>query len=167
MVVMYAFALYKRGFVKEGWQVLSSIYKMAIDTKKSKIYPCLPEYFDGEGRGMYSYLTGSASWFMLTLLTEAFGVKGIDGGLLIEPKLSPEQFKHSPTISINRTFAGRRLRVSFTNLKKLDYTRYKIVSATLNSEKIAFPDAKRLTLSRKTLHSLPQNQLNSISITLG
>jgi cellobiose phosphorylase len=67
MSVMYAYALAQRGFKKEAREVLSAIYRMAIDTGRSKIYPCLPEYFNLEGRGMYSYLTGSASWFLLTL----------------------------------------------------------------------------------------------------
>jgi cellobiose phosphorylase len=75
MAVMYAYALCKRGFIEEGQKVLYSIYNMATDTSKSKIYPCLPEYFNLEGRGMYSYLTGSASWFLLTLLTQVFPSK--------------------------------------------------------------------------------------------
>jgi cellobiose phosphorylase len=66
MAVMYAYALIKRGYIKEGEEALDSIYRMAVNTAKSKIYPCLPEYFNLEGRGMYSYLTGSASWFVLT-----------------------------------------------------------------------------------------------------
>jgi hypothetical protein len=71
MVVMYAYALYLRGFKKEGWKALSFLYRLSMDIGRSKIYPCLPEYFDLEGRGMYSYLTGSASWFILTVLKYA------------------------------------------------------------------------------------------------
>jgi len=71
MVVMYAYALFSRGFEKEGRKALNSLYNLATDSAKSKIYPCLPEYFNNEGRGMYSYLTGSASWFILTLLTQS------------------------------------------------------------------------------------------------
>ena len=56
MTVMYANALYKRGFVREGYDVLQSIYNMCIDTEKSKIYPGIPEYFDSQGRGYYHYL---------------------------------------------------------------------------------------------------------------
>lgn len=167
MVVMYAFALYRRGFVSEGWKVLSSIHKMALDTSKSKIYPCLPEYFDAEGRGMYSYLTGSASWYMLTLLTEVFGVKGRNGDLLIEPKLSSEQFKHASEISIKRVFAGKKLRISFINPKKLDYKKYRITSATLDSRKLAVADSKRLVISRKTLLAIPSDKLITITIVLG
>jgi cellobiose phosphorylase len=69
MVVMYAYALLSRGFKKEGERALQSLYKLAVDTRASRIYPCLPEYFDLSGRGMYSYLTGSASWYLLTLLS--------------------------------------------------------------------------------------------------
>jgi len=64
MVVMYAYALFIRGFVEEASKVLKSLYKLAIRSEKSRIYPCLPEYFNLEGCGMYSYLTGSASWFL-------------------------------------------------------------------------------------------------------
>jgi len=67
MVVMYAYALYKRGFNKEAKRALDSLYRLSINTEVSKIYPCLPEYFNLEGRGMYSYLTGSASWFVLAM----------------------------------------------------------------------------------------------------
>jgi len=49
---------------------------MASDAQRSKIYPGIPEYFDSEGRGMYHYLTGSASWMVLTLLNYVFGVRG-------------------------------------------------------------------------------------------
>jgi cellobiose phosphorylase len=69
MAIMYAYALLKRGYRKEGKEVLQSIYRMSVNTPVSKIYPCLPEYFNAEGRGMYSYLTGSASWFLLTMRT--------------------------------------------------------------------------------------------------
>ena len=167
MVVMYAYALYLRGFVDEGWKELSSIYRMAMDLDKSKIYPCLPEYFDGEGKGMYSYLTGSASWYMLTLLTEVFGVKGKGGDLGIEPKLTAGQFKSSSTIAINRIFAGRKLHVVFTNSKKLDYPKYKIIGATLDSKQLIVRDPTRLTISRKTLLDLPPDKLITISVVLG
>ena len=167
MVVMFANALYRRGFVREGWKAMSSIYKMALNTDKSKIYPCLPEYFDAEGRGMYSYLTGSASWYILTLLTEVFGVKGRDGDLLIEPKLSPEQFKRTSTISIKRVFAGRKLCINYSNPKKLEYKKYRITSATLDSRKLSVSGSKTLVINRKTLLSLPRNKLIGIHIELG
>lgn len=71
MNVMYAYALYKRGFVHQGYEVLHSIYRMASDPVRAKIYPGIPEYFDSEGRGMYHYM-GSA---------EPVCADGIDAGV--------------------------------------------------------------------------------------
>jgi len=165
--VMFAYALYKRGISDEAWEVLSSIYNMAIDTEKSKIYPCLPEYFDLKGRGMYSYLTGSASWFVLTILTQTFGVKGRDGDLLIEPKLTQEQFKHSSTISIERSFAGRRLQIKFFNPKRRGYAKYRIIKASLNSRKLILERPDKIIINRKTLLSLNPAKTHTVEVTLG
>ena len=85
MTVMFANALYKRGFVKEGYKALGTLLATAMDFETSKIYPGVPEYFDASGRGMYHYLTGAASWFMLTMITEVYGVKGAMGNLMLEP----------------------------------------------------------------------------------
>lgn len=73
MAVMYANALYHRGFVREGWKALKTLAGTALDFHVSRIYPGIPEYFRTDGRGMYHYLTGAASWFMLTMLTQVFG----------------------------------------------------------------------------------------------
>ena len=163
MVVMYAYALYSRGFAKEGWRALSSLYNLASDTKKSKIYPCLPEYFNLEGRGMYSYLTGSASWFILTLVTQAFGVRGQDGDLLIEPKLTAAQFGKKSTLSITRTFAGAKVQVNFSNPGRLDYGKYRILKASLNSKPLPVTDTQRLRIKPK---GLLRKSLNIINIIL-
>ena len=86
MTVMYANALYQRGFVEEGYKALHTLLATAMDFETSKIYPGVPEYFDASGRGMYNYLTGAASWFMLTMITEVYGVKGSLGNLVLAPK---------------------------------------------------------------------------------
>ncbi|MDD5930989.1 MAG: cellobiose phosphorylase, partial [Oscillospiraceae bacterium] len=59
MAVMYANALYRRGFAREGWKVLSALADTALDFETSRMYPGIPEYFRGDGRGMYPYLTGA------------------------------------------------------------------------------------------------------------
>jgi cellobiose phosphorylase len=166
MVVMYAYALYSRGFAKEGWKALSSLYALAKDAEKSKIYPCLPEYFDAQGRGMYSYLTGSASWFTLTILTQVFGVYGRGGELIIEPKLVKEQFRSSPKISITRDFSGRSLMINFINPRKLEYGKYKIIGLKINSARLDVDKESRLVISRKIILSLPVNKINTIDVIL-
>jgi cellobiose phosphorylase len=116
---------------------------------------------------MYSYLTGSASWFVLTLLTQSFGVRGEDGDLLIEPKLCAKQFKKSHTISISRIFAGRRLRINFSNPEKLEYGRYKIVKAGLNSRDIPVTGWERILIDRKDILNLATDKTNTIDIIFG
>ncbi|MDD5662610.1 MAG: cellobiose phosphorylase, partial [Candidatus Omnitrophica bacterium] len=151
MVVMYAYALYARSFVQEGWKVLSSLYGLSANIANSRIYPCLPEYFNAQGQGMYAYLTGSASWFILTLITQAFGVRGEDGDLLIEPKLTAGQFEGKSTLSITRSFSGVQVQVNISNPKRLDYGKYRILKAFLNSRPLALAGPQRIRIKRKAL----------------
>ncbi|MEF7440958.1 hypothetical protein V4V36_20920 [Paenibacillus lautus] len=58
MSVMYANALYKRGFVREGYEVLRSIYDLSQDFERNRMYPGIPEYINEKGRGMYPILPG-------------------------------------------------------------------------------------------------------------
>ncbi|MBF0533119.1 MAG: cellobiose phosphorylase, partial [Candidatus Omnitrophica bacterium] len=138
MTVMYAYALYQRGLYREGHAVLESIYRMATDSDRAKIYPGIPEYFDSTGRGMYHYLTGSASWFVLTELTQVFGIKGRGGDLILEPKLVKEQFDNQGRASVSCFFAWMRLRVFYDNPQHLDAGQYKINQVELNGTAIPF-----------------------------
>jgi len=131
MTVMYANALYRRGFVREGYRALQTLADAALDFQTSKIYPGIPEYFNADGRGMYHYLTGAASWYMMTVITEVFGVRGEGGDLVIAPKLVKEQFDPSGTASIQLPFAGKSFRVVFANITKGDFGEYKIGKAYL------------------------------------
>ena len=111
MVVMLANALYARGFVNEGFEVINSIYKMATHNR-AKIYPLIPEYFNNEGRGLYLYLTGSASWYIYTLLEEILGIKFALGDIYLEPKLSAGNF-FKQEIETRFKLQGKPLRVIF------------------------------------------------------
>ena len=113
MTVMFGNALYSRGFKDEGWKVLGTLYSHATDFAQSKIYPGVPEYFDPKGRGVYHYLTGAASWLMLTVLTEMFGIKGSYGDMVFEPKLLPSQFDSKGKASVSFEFNGRPLTVIY------------------------------------------------------
>lgn len=136
MIVMYAFALYKQGFAREGYEILQSIFKMSMDTDKSWIYPGIPEYFDSRGRGMYHYLTGSASWLVLTVLTQMFGVSGLNGDLMLTPKLVKQQFNPDGCASIHCSFAGKRLQVEYINKSLKDFGSYTIESVRLNDHSL-------------------------------
>ncbi len=163
MNVMFAYALYKRNFVKEGFEVLKSIYKMSMNTELSKIYPGIPEYFNNKGKGMYHYLTGSASWFVLTMLTQVFGIRGNMGNLLISPKLVKEQFKYSKKISIDTYFARRKIKVNYLNPRKLGYGRYKVKKIKINGKIID----KTLVERQVFLKLTSKSSNNIIDVSLG
>ncbi len=135
MVVMFMNALYKRGLIKEGFEVFESIYNLCINKDKAKIYPGIPEYFTPEGKGMYHYLTGSASWFILTLLSEIYCVKGELGGLLISPKLPDKFFSASNEVSVSLNFSNKKLFIKFkTGSKKKFY--HKVEEVKINGIKL-------------------------------
>ena len=136
MTTMYANALYKRGFAKEGFKALNTLYEQAVNVEVSKIYPGIPEYFSDNGRGMYHYLTGAASWLMLTVITEMFGVKGKYGDLCLEPKLMPQQFDESGKAAVSLTFGKRKWKVIFVNEEKKAYGDYKIANLFLDGDKL-------------------------------
>lgn len=129
MAVMYANALYKRGFIKEGYKALQTLADAALDFSVSKIYPGIPEYFNSEGRGMYHYLTGAASWYMMTMITEVFGVHGEIGNLAVCPKLMKVQFDEEGKAAIRLIFAGKKFEITYYNSLHLEYGEYRVVHA--------------------------------------
>ncbi|MGS0972240.1 MAG: GH36-type glycosyl hydrolase domain-containing protein [Candidatus Izemoplasmataceae bacterium] len=140
MAVMYANALYKRGFVRAGYKVLHAIYQHSMKLDVAKIYPGIPEYFDQRGRGMYHYLTGSASWMVLTYVTEVFGVKGSFGDMLFEPKLLKEQFHESGKAMIDCLVQGQKMRVVYNNKHLLDFGEYKIKGVKLDGRLLDYQE---------------------------
>ncbi|SCW66870.1 Glycosyltransferase family 36 [Ruminococcaceae bacterium YRB3002] len=113
MAVMFGNALYTRGYAKEGWKVIGSLYRHTTDFGTSRIYPGVPEYCDPKGRGVYHYLTGAASWLMLTVLTEIFGVKGSFGDMKFEPQLIDEQFDGNGTAGVDFMFNGKPVSLTY------------------------------------------------------
>lgn len=136
MTTMYANALYRRGFAKEGWRALHTLYEQAADFEVSRIYPGIPEYFNDRGRGMYHYLTGAASWMMLTVITEMFGVKGNCGALVLEPRLLKEQFRDKKA-GIYLNFGGKRWHIVYLNAAGKEYGDYKTERMSLDGKQIA------------------------------
>ena len=150
MTVMYANALYRRGFVREGYRALQSLADTALDFQTSRIFPGIPEYFNADGRGMYHYLTGAASWYMLTVITEMFGVHGEGGDLVITPKLVREQFDERGEAAIDFSFAGKQFHAVIVNPAGKDFGAYR---------------ATRTVLSREKINSLPESG-NTIRVEL-
>lgn len=164
MTVMYANALYKRGFVKEGHRALQTLADTALNFETSKIYPGIPEYFNSQGRGMYHYLTGAASWYMLTMITEVFGVKGGAGDLTILPKLMKDQFDNEGMASLGLNFRGKELKITYLNEDKLEYGDYKISQAECDGVPMEIKEG-RVIMSRSAVDAL-SDKIHKIRVVL-
>jgi cellobiose phosphorylase len=163
MAVMYAYALYRQGLAQAAWQVLNGLYTQSQDFSKSRIYPGIPEYFNPRGRGMYPYLTGSAAWYLFTLLTESFGVKGNLGDLCLAPKLVAEQFAHAELLRVDTVFAGKTIGVTYQNPRRLTYGDYQIGRLTVNGVDTPHPGgADSIRFAREEVHAWP----DSVNITV-
>ena len=170
MTVMYANALYRRGFVREGYRALQTLADAALNFESSRIYPGIPEYFNSEGRGVYHYLTGAASWYMMTMLTEVFGAHGRWGDLAVCPKLVREQFDEAGTASVSFSFAGKQFQVTFVNPAGKDHGEYRIARAYLDGQVSRHPlripvSEGTAILRREEILALPEKN-NRMTIEL-
>lgn len=164
MTTMFANALYKRGFVKEGYKALHTLYEQASDFEVSRIYPGIPEYFDGKGRGMYHYLTGAASWYMMTVINEMFGVKGRRGALCLEPKLLAEQFDDSGRARLNLWFNSHQWNIIYVNQEHKDYGNYRIGDVYLNGRMIRMQGS--MVVSVREIKDLDETLQHEIVVEL-
>ena len=168
MAVMFANALYQRGQVQEGWRVLDGIYEQSQVFAVSRMYPGIPEYFSARGRGMYPWLTGSASWYLLTLVTEVFGMKGQLGDLLLQPKLLATQFDERGRASAKTLFAGRAIEVVYHNVDRLGCGGYEVREVRIDEQPATVElQGDTALLLRGAVLSLAPDQLHRIDVVLG
>lgn len=166
MAVMYANALYRRGFVQEGWKALKTLADHALDFDASRIYPGIPEYFRADGRGMYHYLTGAASWYMMTMITQAFGVRGEAGELLLQPKLTAGQFDADGIAAVGVTFADRNLEIRYENPDHLEYGQYQIHKILCGGAELCAGNSDSVIIPRKVVEMLSAGKSHILTVCL-
>ncbi len=166
MAVMYANALYKRGHAREGYHVLKALLDAARNVDCSKMYPGLPEYFNNDGRGLYAYLTGAASWYMMTMVAETFGVKGDIGDMMIAPALQPEQFDEQGNAAIGLEFAGRKFHITFRNPKKLTCGQQPLLYAHCDGIELPVEVSGRTRLLKEQIAELDADTWHRIEVII-
>jgi len=168
MAVMFANALYQRGLAAQGFKVLNELYQHCQNFEVSRMYPGLPEYISPRGRGMYSYLTGSASWYLLTLITEACGVKGTLGDLTLAPQLLAAQFDAQGRTGLKTVFAGRSIAVTYHNPLRLECGAYQIISIALDAVAVQFDRVGGgARIDRAVLAALAPDRSHTLDVILG
>lgn len=155
MTVMLGYSLYKQGFTKEGFEVINSIYKMAA-SPQAEIYPAIPEYFNLQGKGLYHYLTGSASWYIYALLEEILGIKFTLGDIFLEPKLFwGNFFNHS--IKIKFIWEEKKIKLWLMRGKKKNEL-YQIKSVVLEGEKVPHQN-NRYIIKKEVLLKIKKKEI--------
>lgn len=130
--IMFMYGLYKRGFVKEGFEIFRDIFELSNNSSQSLVFPGITSYFEPEDRGAYAYLTGSSAWLLITLTTQIFGVGGSYGDLLLSPRLDASFFDDNSRAAISRKFRDLQLKIIYTNDHKLTYPEYCIGNLSIN-----------------------------------
>jgi cellobiose phosphorylase len=167
MAVMYGYALYERGLVDEGFKVLDGIYQHSQDFAISRMYPGIPEYMSDRGRGMYPFLTGSASWYLLALVTQVFGVRGQWGDLLLAPQLVAGQFDEGGNAGIQTLFAGKRLKVVYENLGGLGCGDWEIAGISMAGNPVPFQKQGNGALVRRQVVADCEGDVCELVVRLG
>ena len=167
MAVMYAYALYKQGFAREGHKVLRTLLDTARDFDRSRMYPGIPEYFDNTGRGLYSYLTGAASWYMLTMVTAVYGIHGNLGNLVIAPNLMLDQYDENGNAGLTFQFSGHEFDVLVHNSDKTEPEYARIKEALCDGIKLENVTENSVKLMKADIDRLSDKQCHVIQINIG
>ncbi|MCF8233883.1 MAG: hypothetical protein K9G67_02490 [Bacteroidales bacterium] len=166
--IMLAFGLFKRGFKQEATKIMMDVFSLSSDSAVSRIFPGLPSYFAPADRGAYAYLTGSSTWFILTLTTQVFGVKGVLGDLCMEPNLSPLFFDDQGETSIRCMFRGIPLEVRYSCNDLSNAQHFHIENIKVNGEipEMLEKNQNKCIIEKTELDKFNNNKLNVIQIAL-
>jgi cellobiose phosphorylase len=117
---------------------------------------------------VHPYLTNSAGWLLVTLLTEVYGIKGYFGDLAVEPKLCMEQFDKNGEASAATVFAGRKLKIIYKNKANLEYGSYKVESVRIDGKEFEYSVKDGLIIiPREAILWLDGSSTHKIEIELG
>jgi cellobiose phosphorylase len=163
------YGLYRRGFVPEALAIFRDMYALTMDSARSRVFPCIPSYFDKFGHGAYCYLTGSATWLLMAVLTQMFGLRGERGDLCIQPRLRKDQFGADGETGVAFNMFGRRLDVRIRNRHGLDWGRYRVTAVRINATVLpgaSTPD-QAVIVPRDEVLRLCTRRVNRVRIDLG
>ena len=137
MVMMYAYGLYNYNLSKEGREAAFNVLYQSQKTA-SHVWAGIPEYFTEKGVGKYTYLTGSASWLLLLIRNQTFGIRFELGELTLNPKLTKADFIDGKA-SITTYLFNQKRKVTYHNDKNLAYGSYQISKILSNGNKVEQP----------------------------
>ncbi len=166
MVVMYANALFRRDLPRLAERPFLSLYELAR-SERAGTFPCLSEYYNNLGWGMYSYLTGSASWYILTLFREIIGISSDLGDLLLRPRLTKAMFFNRPYVKVRCSLFSRPVEVIVQNEDLLDWHEYVITEVRLNGKVLRSDSAREVRIRKEDFLRFARKKNNELEVILG
>ncbi len=157
--IMFVYGLYKRDHPLLAESLLRDIFLLAHDSTTARHFPGIPSYYEPDNRGAYMYLTGSSAWLFLTLVTQVFGVRGIKGDLVLNPKIPVWLFDRVGEAGIRLRFLSKRLHITFQNPHKKSPDQYRITQMIMDGVSIAVPDQKEVIIRGDQLSSSNQDEI--------
>ncbi len=161
MATMFGNALYTRNEAEAAYKVFDSLFTHCNDVERSKIYPGIPEYIDAKGRGVYHYLTGAASWLLVTVITQMFGVRGQMGDLAFCPQLLPCQFDENGEAGLSMVFADRKIKVVMKNASGKKPSEYAVKAVAIDGKEYC-----DTVIARADIEALSADEEHVINILL-
>jgi len=158
--IMFMHALFHRNKIDQATEMFHEIYSIAQNSGVSKTFPGIPSYYEPGDRGAYMYLTGSSTWIFLSLVSQVFGVRGQRGNLLLQPKLSDWFFDNQGKASIECSFQGQRIRVTYKNKQKKPAGSYFITEVDADRETLFSGKTRELLIDQSFIKSFNRDLLN-------
>ena len=116
---------------------------------------------------MYPYLTGSASWYLLTLITQVFGIRGYIGDLLVDPALDIAWLNDDGQVSVRTPFAGCLLQIIIHNPRRIVPSKYRPARIVHSGKTLqATRHGNGLLIPRHVIQALPGQGWQQLEIYL-
>ena len=112
------------------------------------------------------YLTGSSTWIFLSLVSQVFGVRGENGNLVINPKLSVWFFDDQGKASLEFSFQNRRIHIVYLNRDNLHAGQYNILEVQA-AGRTYFSGKSKITLIDKEFIKSFDKEILFIEVFLG
>jgi len=164
--IMFMHGLFHRNKLDAAYEMFHDIFKLSNDSGVSKTFPGIPSFYEPDNRGSYMYLTGSSTWIFLSLVTQVFGVRGEEGKLMINPKLSDWFFDQNNEAKITLNFLNQRIQVNYYNPNKMLLGQYKIKSITIDNRSVFEGSERSYVIDSEDLKSLGRD-LIYVQVNLG
>lgn len=148
----YAAALFEKGQSELGYRTLREMIPDQSDVlTRGQLPVYIPNYYRGAyfqfpthaGRSSHLFNTGTISWFLHSLVTGLYGLKGTEDGLEISPQLPKEW----PKAAITKQFRDVEYVITYQRSNDANRTEITADGASVTGNSVHSPTASRVLIT--------------------